>query len=63
MAFADALAEPSVAAFVARVAALRRATPRAERAAVVRAALAGLSVKLELRLPTWFTDDRDPPSP
>jgi siroheme synthase-like protein len=62
IAFAEALAEPSVAAFVARVAALRHATPRDERAAVVRAALAGLSVKLELRLPTWFTEDRDPPS-
>jgi siroheme synthase-like protein len=49
-----ALADPRLAAFVDRIAALRRDAPPGERAARGRAAVAGFAAALTFRLPAWF---------
>ncbi len=58
-----ALDRPEVAAFVARLAALREASPRPGRAAIMRAAVADAALEARLRLPEWFERGDPPPSP
>ena len=57
------LDRPEVAAFMARVEALRGATPRSQRAATMRAAIRDAAFEATLRLPAWFLRDEQPPQP